>query len=644
MSIPVPNLDDRAFQSLVDEAKRYVIASCPEWTDNNVADPGVTLIETFAFIADQLIYRINRTPDLNYVKFLDLIGAKLFPPSAALADLRFWLSVPQAHDLVIPAGTQVSTVRRGKEKPITFSTKVDLALVSVSARSLVTQASMGPLESHDHTLVSKTEFECFSKVPAVGDALYIGLSQPAVDCVVRLTVDARIEGIGVDPLRPPLAYEVWDGQQWTAVEVLNDTTGGLNRRGTIDMQLRNVAPSTINSTGASWLRIRVVDVVPGQPKYTGTPRIKGLSADVIGGLVEATHAELLANEIVGPLIGTPGEAVTLSRSPLVSGQNNLEIEVSSPDGWQHWARVDSFADSAPHDRHFTVDDRTGTIRFGPVIRSADGTTRAYGATPLQGANVRVPEYFVGGGKAGNVDAHKLTLIRSAIPFVSKVDNPMAAIGGVDAESVEEVKERAPMIVRTRGRAVTPRDYEFLISAVAPGISRVKCIDATTLGAPGTVLVMVLPSTPPRSTNFELLKPQADVLESIRTFIDERRPLGTTVRIEPPRFLGVSVVGQLTLQKGASRERVAAEADNAIKDFLHPSTGGYEGDGWPFGRSLLAGEIRAVLQRLPGVSNVATLRLIPVDAVTGVRAEPRDSIDIGPLDLLFNVGNDIEAMA
>ncbi|MCX8526944.1 MAG: hypothetical protein ORN20_02255, partial [Candidatus Nanopelagicales bacterium] len=73
MSIPVPNLDDRAFQSLVDEAKRYVIASCPEWTDNNVADPGVTLIETFAFIADQLIYRINRTPDLNYVKFLDLI-------------------------------------------------------------------------------------------------------------------------------------------------------------------------------------------------------------------------------------------------------------------------------------------------------------------------------------------------------------------------------------------------------------------------------------------------------------------------------------------------------------------------------------------------------------------------------------------
>jgi predicted phage baseplate assembly protein len=333
MSIPVPNLDDRAFQGLVDEAKRYVIASCPEWTDNNVADPGVTLIETFAYIADQLIYRINRTPDLNYVKFLNLIGAKLFPPSAALTSLRFWLSVPQASDIVIPAGTQVSTVRRGQDKPITFSTKEDLPLISISARSLFTQAAKGQLEAHDHTLVSNTEFECFSKVPAVGDTLYIGLTEPAENCIVRLTIDSRIEGIGVDPLRPPITFEAWDGQQWAQVQVLSDSTGGLNRRGTIDLQLARVSPSSVGSVAASWVRIRVVEAVPGQPVYTDTPRIKGLSAAVVGGLVDATHAELIANEIVGPLIGTPGESVSLSRAPLVAGQQDLEIEVSSADGW-----------------------------------------------------------------------------------------------------------------------------------------------------------------------------------------------------------------------------------------------------------------------------------------------------------------------
>ena len=56
---------------------------CPTWTDHNVSDPGVTLIETFAFMTDQLLYRLNRVPDRLYIKFLELIGIRLFPPTAA---------------------------------------------------------------------------------------------------------------------------------------------------------------------------------------------------------------------------------------------------------------------------------------------------------------------------------------------------------------------------------------------------------------------------------------------------------------------------------------------------------------------------------------------------------------------------------
>ena len=59
MTLPVPNLDDRRFQDLVDEAKRMVQQRCPEWTDHNVSDPGVTLIETFAWMTDQLVYRLE---------------------------------------------------------------------------------------------------------------------------------------------------------------------------------------------------------------------------------------------------------------------------------------------------------------------------------------------------------------------------------------------------------------------------------------------------------------------------------------------------------------------------------------------------------------------------------------------------------
>ena len=84
--LPAPNLDDRHFQDLVDDAKRLVQQRCPEWTDHNVSDPGVTLIEAFAQMVDQLIYRLNRVPDLHYIKFLELIGVELRPPAAARGD------------------------------------------------------------------------------------------------------------------------------------------------------------------------------------------------------------------------------------------------------------------------------------------------------------------------------------------------------------------------------------------------------------------------------------------------------------------------------------------------------------------------------------------------------------------------------
>ena len=111
MTLPAPNLDDRRFQDLVDDAKRLVQQRCPGWTDHNVHDPGVTLIETFAYMTDQLLYRLNRVPDRVYVKFLELIGVRLFPPTAARGGVTFWLSAPLPDDVLVPAGTEVATSR-----------------------------------------------------------------------------------------------------------------------------------------------------------------------------------------------------------------------------------------------------------------------------------------------------------------------------------------------------------------------------------------------------------------------------------------------------------------------------------------------------------------------------------------------------
>src|ERR1700712_1080338 len=117
MPLPTPNLDDRRFQDLVDDAKRLVQQRCPEWTDHNVSDPGVTLIETFASMVDQLLYRLNRVPAANYVRFLDLLDIALFPPAAARCDLTFWLSAEQPSTVTVPAYTPVATPRTETEEP-----------------------------------------------------------------------------------------------------------------------------------------------------------------------------------------------------------------------------------------------------------------------------------------------------------------------------------------------------------------------------------------------------------------------------------------------------------------------------------------------------------------------------------------------
>src|SRR5947209_12450831 len=144
MALPVPNLDDRRFQELVNESKRLVQQRCPEWTDHNVHDPGVTLIELFAWMTDQLIYRLNRVPDNLYIKFLELLGVKLFPPTAARTPVTFWLTAPQPDHVRIPAGTQVATVRTETEDAITFASVAGLDVLPCAFLVAATAAEGQP--------------------------------------------------------------------------------------------------------------------------------------------------------------------------------------------------------------------------------------------------------------------------------------------------------------------------------------------------------------------------------------------------------------------------------------------------------------------------------------------------------------------
>src|SRR5581483_1498587 len=137
MPLPAPNLDDRRFQDIVDEARTTLIPRfCPEWTDHNLSDPGIALVEVFAWMMETTLYRLNQVPDRNYVKFLDLMGVKLREPQPARADISFRLTAALPQRVVIPQGTEVATVRTETQEAISFSTDRDLSIEVATLREL----------------------------------------------------------------------------------------------------------------------------------------------------------------------------------------------------------------------------------------------------------------------------------------------------------------------------------------------------------------------------------------------------------------------------------------------------------------------------------------------------------------------------
>ncbi len=639
MALPVPNLDDRRFQDLVDDAKRLVQQRCPEWTDHNVSDPGVTLIETFAWMTDQVLYRLNRIPERNYIKFLELIGVRLFPPTAARAAITFWLAGPQPGTIHIRPGTQAATVRTEADEAIVFTTVGDLPIVPCTLSRLASSLA-GEKEVSDHTeaLEARTSFFCFDKVPKPDDVLLVGLSEAIPSCAITLRFRCDIEGVGVDPENPPLVWEAWDGYAWSPCEVDRDGTGGLNRDGDVVLHVpKSHTVSVIQQQRAGWLRARVLKPEPDQPTYSASPIIKGLTAFTIGGTAEAVNAELVENELLGVSEGVPGQRFPLKHRPVVPGGAANILEVSGIEGWQEWKQAQHFVDSTADDRHFVLDAVSGEVQLGPGVREPDGAFRNYGAVPSKGSRVRLRSYLIGGGQKGNVARNTITVLKSSIPYVSRVQNRRAAEGGVDGEDIEAAKVRGPIVLRTRDRAVTMEDYEHLAREAAPEVARVRCVTAGDGADAGGVRILVVPAAGSNDgrLRFEQLVPAEDTLQRIARRLEDSRVIGTRVLVEPPVYRGVTVVAKLRPRATANPSRLQAEALDALFHYFHPIIGGPDRTGWPFGRPVHVGEVYSVLQGLRGTELVEDARLFGADPVTGQRGQAVQRLVIEPHALVYS---------
>lgn len=640
--LPAPDLDDRTFQDLVDGAKRLVQARCPQWTDHNVSDPGITLIEAYAQMVDQLIYRLNRVPDRHYVKFLELIGVQLRPPSPARGEVTFWLSAPQPQTVVVRAGTEVATPRTDVDAPVVFTTaqRLDVLPCSFSCAASMS-AGEQPIERTD--ALDGPGFDCFDVEPMPGDALLVGLSDPVPSCAVNLRLDCEVAGVGVDPSRAPLVWEAWTGTGWTSCEIDRDETGGLNKTGSVVLHVPpGHTASVLARQRAGWLRCRLVERSEDQHEYRQSPHINRISAFTIGGTVRTVHAELVENELLGTSDGSPAQRFLVQRRPvlLADGPPVLEVTTRAGDAdvVEQWTAVDTFAGSDADSRHFRLDPVTGEIEFGPSVREADGGVRQYGAVPPLGARLRLVSYRTGGGRRGNVARNQVVVLKSSVPYVSAVVNRAPAVGGADAESLADAKIRGPMLLRTRGRAVTREDFEDLAREVAPEAARVYCVPGDDAGV-RVLVIPHLPENPLGRIERRELDPPLETLARIAAHLDERRMIGTRLVVEPPAYRQLTVVVSAFARPGFPAADVREDVLGAVNRLLHPLHGGPDGTGWPLGRAVQAQEVSLVLAALPGIdmSRELSVQLFP-DAAGRAAGQPGgrvERVELGPTELVFS---------
>jgi predicted phage baseplate assembly protein len=691
--LPKPNLDDRKFNDLVEECLLRIPRYCPDWTNHNPSDPGVTLIELFAWLTDQMLFRFNQIPYRNYIVFLEMLGIRLHPPVPARTALTFYLTRAQPDGVKIPYSAEVATLRTENEPAIIFSTERELVIGTPQITHLLTADTVEECPRNwrdrtplDHEWNSFEEIQLFEQ-SSPGNCFYLILDAP--DSSIQGNVlainfkGAAARTTGINPNDPPRYWEAWNGDDWEPIlrveaedktkgfsfsEFGQTTPNSVQEGADITLHLPQQLPMlTVGAMSGYWIRCVYTTPRDLQPSYSSSPAIVGLSVRAIGGTVDASQCVRIERELLGVSTGKPGQTFELQGKPVLERliDRGEYLEVVLPTGAvQQWTEVRDFANSGAEDPHYTIDSLTGTVQFGPLIREpaqlrqktqqrslqqafrdpftqrtlpernpletrefvpqgmesiSELLERQYGKVPPLGAEIYMVAYRTGGGSQGNVRAEKLTVLKSAIPYVKTVTNYTAALGGVDAESLDEAVLRVPHLLRTRESAVIPKDFENVAHHATRGVARAHCLsDAQTTA--GIVRLLIVPQIPGEQIDWQTgLSPDRLALDAsleseILDYMRDRKPLGVQVKLQEPDYVGVSVRLKLLLdpsyQIPAARAAIRSQFLQSLYRFLNPLTGGADGRGWELGRSLYATDIVGLCQThaIPGVRHLGLVEL------------------------------------
>ncbi|MBN2394155.1 MAG: putative baseplate assembly protein [Anaerolineae bacterium] len=626
MALKTPRLDDRQFQDIVDEAKKRISHYCPGWTDHNVSDPGVTLIELFAWMTDMILYRLNQVPELHYIKMMEMLGMNFPDPVPVKVPVTFWLSKPQENACVIPSGTEVATTQTETQPSLIFTTDQDFHIQPVQWEAVVLRRVTEDRKMVYEPLMLKhvetgwsDGFDVFSKPPRKNEALYFGFKNDLSHHVLVFDMELTYAGArGYDAEKSlPYVWEATTGKRnphWEKCDCDpgGDTTYGLNQNGRIEIHLPKMGKYAVPGQDLYWVRLRYE---PTEQVYGTSPRLRKATVHSWGGTSIVTYARRVEWEHLGQSDGSPGQQFQLQHTPILKcGLDEALIVRGDGELDQVWQEVPDFADSEAQHPHYMLDNYTGELRLGPAVRQPNGDIKLYGKIPPRGANLFFSRYHYSPELEDTVQIGDINTLKTSIAYIDRIKNRARIENKCDKESLESLKLRAPQLLRSSGRAVTDRDFELLVEqasreGVCTSIGRVKCLP-TAEGTEGLVHILAIPavSNPARYLTSEELTLEDEDKQALRAYLNERRLLTTRLQIDEPTYRQVTVKVRAKAASEEDRDRVRAEIEARLYRFLNPLKGGHDQKGWPFDQTLYKADIYPSLQGIPGMLFVQHVEL------------------------------------
>jgi hypothetical protein len=647
MPLPAPVLDDRSYQQLRDELVQRIPVYTPEWTDHNASDPGITLLELFAFLGENLLYRFNQIPETTELEFLKRLDIPLRPAQPAGAMLAFTTERPEgvlgaigseakAGDLAFEtldevvvwplAATGWAKLRTAAPDALAEPDVYDMTVRAVSALAPLPAGAVPDYYRNERVPVS-ADLPPTDLPSTVDGTLWVALSRGKGFDATKLADGVINLGFVPDQTAPPMAdaepcpglpatsnalpvewqisrvAPVNGTADWLRLQLVGDTTEGLTRDGIVRLRL----PHDLSGVGVPTLDDPAAAGTGSRPPlldddseaqlwaWVRAYRVDGSDLPktqaLLGNAATARQSVKARPEFLGTGTGQPDQRVNFVKTPVLVG--SAVVEVEEPGGWQAWTAVDGFQGSGADDRHFVLDPEAGELRFG---------NGEQGRVPRIGERLRAKEYRWGGGAAGNVPA--LAINKTALAGC-KVGNPLRARSGADAEAIAAALDRIPGELRRRDRAVTADDFkELALATPGGGVARAECLPrfhapTATPDRPGIVTVVVWPPDDAKQPDAPL--PDAPLLDRVCAWLDARRLVTTELYVVRPTYRKVAVSVALEVKPGFGVEAVRRWVELVLRQYLAPLPPyGPAGQGWPLGRRVHGPELEAAALQVEGV--------------------------------------------